>query len=288
MAPSPQRIPRFEAKRAFLRGLGVLLPSVLTLWILVAAYQFVDRNIAAPINGLARSALASASTMPGPLLGRFDPSPDEVDARLAEYAAAHRRLPERERLVAELRAAEVASWWSERWYTQLFGLVVALIGVYLVGRLVGGWLGRALLGWLERLLGGVPIVRAIYPSVKQIVGFFFADSAGGSSASMKFSRVVLVQYPREGIWSMGLLTGTAMRSIERESGESLTVFIPSSPTPFTGYTITVPRTAVHELPITIDEALKYLVSAGVVVPPREEGPPRDPLPPSRPREAVPA
>ena len=80
----------------------------------------------------------------------------------------------------------------------------------------------------------------------------------------------MVEYPRKGIWSIGLVTGSPMSSMEteitRQAGPSITVFIPSSPTPFTGYTITVPRDSVVELPITIDEALRFTISGGVLVP----------------------
>lgn len=268
------RSSRYEAKKAFLRGLGVLLPSILTLWILVAAYQFIDRNFAEPINGLARTALAWSSTVPGPLKGRFEPDPTEVLAIMGERSV-RSRPPNLAAVEADLRARAVAEWWNDHWWTQLFGIAVALGAVYTAGRLVGGWLGRRAFSLIEAALMRLPILKQVYPAVKQIVGFFFADSP---ERAMKFHQVVVVEYPRKGIWSIGLLTGCAMQSIEQRSGDSLTVFVPSSPTPFTGYTITVPRTEVHQLPISIDEALKYLVSGGVVVPPHQQGPPREPMP----------
>ncbi|MFO0829031.1 MAG: DUF502 domain-containing protein [Phycisphaerales bacterium] len=276
MADSPRR-PRFEIRRAFLRGLAVLLPSVLTLWLLVTAYDFVNRNIAEPINGLARSALAWSSTAPGPLNGRFEPTDAAIAAAVAEQSNSRRPLSG-DAIRAQLRANEVAAWWEQAWYLHLFGLIVALVVVYVAGRFVGGWLGRSMFAVAERLLLSLPIIKQIYPSIKQIVGFFLSD---GSSAerSIKFNRVVLVEYPRKGLWSVGLLTGNAMRSIEAQSGEAVTVFIPGTP-PFTGWTVTAPRDGIHELPITIDEALRFLVSGGVLVPPHQEGPSRDPLPQS--------
>lgn len=269
----------FGIRGAFLRGIAVLLPSVLTLWIFAAAFQFFDRNIAEPINGAARTALTWASTVPGPLHGRFEPSDEALAAALADRSAAGRRSLSDDAIRAELRGREVQAWWDARWYTHPFGFVVALVFVYAMGRLVGGWLGRRLFTLFERLLTATPLIRQIYPSVKQIVGFFFSDG-GGEQSRMKFSRVVIIEYPRPGVWSIGLLTGTAMKAIENESGEALTVFIPSSPTPFTGWTVTVRRSEVHELPISIDEALRYLVSGGVVVPPHQESPHREPLPPT--------
>ncbi|MBL9149681.1 MAG: DUF502 domain-containing protein [Phycisphaerae bacterium] len=279
----PNRRPRFEFRAAFLRGLAVLLPSLLTLWLLVAAYQFVARNVAEPINSVGRAALAWASSVAGPERGIFEPTPAAVDATMAAQADARSPLT-RSEVVDELRAREVRRWWDARWYPRFFGIIVALVGVYLAGRLVGGWLGRRLLRALEGVLGKVPLIRQIYPQIKQIVGFFLSDDASGPDGAdtqkMKFSRVVLVEFPRKGVWAVGLMTGSAMRAIENESGEALTVFIPSSPTPFTGWTVTVRRDEVHELPISIEEAIRYLVSGGVLVPPHQEGPPRDPLPPT--------
>jgi uncharacterized membrane protein len=281
--PEPYRRPRFEFRAAFLRGLAVLLPSLLTLWLLVAVYQFVARNVAEPINGIGRTALAWMSAVAGPERGMFEPTTEAVDAKVEEQRSSRSPLTRAE-VVSQLRTGEVQTWWDARWYPRFFGLIVALIGVYLAGRLVAGWLGRRLLRGVESVLGRVPLIRQIYPQIKQIVGFFFSDDAssgqGAENQKMKFSRVVLVQFPRKGVWAIGLMTGSAMRAIENESGEALTVFIPSSPTPFTGWTVTVRRDEVHELPITIDEAIRYLVSGGVLVPPHQEGPARDPLPPT--------
>lgn len=268
------RASRYGFKRAFLRGLGVLLPSVLTLWILVAAYQFVDRNIAEPINGLARAVLAWGSTVPGPLKGRFEPDATEVEALVLERSS-RTRVVNRAVVEAQLRSARVDEWWRERWWTSLFGILVALSAVYIAGRLVGGWLGRRAVAIMENALTRLPVLKQVYPAVKQIVGFFFADS---SERKLHFSRVVVVEYPRKGIWSIGLVTGASMRAVQAQSGDALTVFVPSSPTPFTGYTINVPRSELHELPISIDEALKFVVSGGVVVPPHQEAVPREPRP----------
>ena len=84
---------------------------------------------------------------------------------------------------------------------------------------------------------------------------------------MEFSRVVAVEYPRKGIWSLGLVTGPGMRTVhEQLGGDLLTVFIPSSPTPVTGYTITVRRNEVIDLPMSIDDAFRFTISGGVIMP----------------------
>jgi uncharacterized membrane protein len=101
----------------------------------------------------------------------------------------------------------------------------------------------------------------VYPYIKQLVDFLISDSD-----KPKFSRVVAVEYPRKGIWSVGFMTGDSLRTIEAKLPDSVTIFIPSSPTPFTGYTITVAKCDTIALPITVEEAIRFAVSGGVLVP----------------------
>jgi uncharacterized membrane protein len=156
----------------------------------------------------------------------------------------------------------VANWWSARWYLDLAGLVLAILAVYILGRLVGGYLGRRLLAAFESGLLTVPGIRQVYPALKQVVEFLF----GSEKKKLNFNRVVMIEYPRPGLWQMGLVTGDATPEIVAACGDAVTVFIPNSPAPFSGWTVTVPRADVREIPLTVDEALRYLVSAGVVVP----------------------
>ncbi|MHC4589787.1 MAG: DUF502 domain-containing protein [Planctomycetota bacterium] len=243
-----------DFKRFFLRGLVVLLPSVLTLWIVVKAYQFVDNAIAEPINGWVRVGLIQAATAWEPLREEFDPSETAIQAEARTREAAGVAPLSRARIRADLRAANIRQWWDNHWYLDLIGLVVAIIAVYVAGRLLGGFFGRHIYRRLENFFTALPVVKQVYPYVKQVVDFLFSDER-----AIKFNRVVVMEYPRKGIWSVGFLTGPTMRSIARESGDSVTVFIPSSPTPFTGYTITVPRSDV------VDQAFD---EAGGAAPPR--------------------
>jgi uncharacterized membrane protein len=102
----------------------------------------------------------------------------------------------------------------------------------------------------------------VYPALKQVVEFLF----GSENKKLNFNRVVMIEYPRPGLWQMGLVTGDATPEIVAACGDSVSVFVPNSPAPFSGWTVTVPRADVREIPISVDEALRYLVSAGVVVP----------------------
>jgi len=145
------------------------------------------------------------------------------------------------------------------------GFVLAFVVIYIFGRFVASLVGRSLLRVIERAFLRTPVVRGIYPSVKQVTDFLLSER------KMEVSRVVAVEYPRKGVWSMGLVTGPGMRTLQKANeGVYLTVFIPSSPTPVTGYTITVRRDEVIDLPVHIDDALRFTVSAGVLMPAAEQ------------------
>ena len=291
-----------DFKRFFLRGLVILLPSVLTLWIVVKAYQFVDTAIADPINRGVRVALNQAAPYWSPLGETFNPTEAQVNAAVAARAE-QRRLIDRERarrelrdqmrsqsddpnvsptdnelnaylaglaevsainvaaVRTELRQQEIDEWWNARWYMNFIGLAIAVVAVYVAGRVLGGFFGRQIYRKLEGVITTVPVFKQVYPYVKQIVDFLFSDDQ-----PIKFNRVVVVEYPRKGIWSIGFLTGSTLKAVAARAGDSLTVFVPSSPTPFTGYTISVPRDDVIEVPISVEEAIRFTVSGGVLIP----------------------
>jgi uncharacterized membrane protein len=265
MTDSSERTFRGDFKRFFLRGLVILLPSVLTLWIVVKAYQFVDNTIAEPINRGVRITLVHTAKVWEPLRDAFDPTADAIEARRTELAAAGESIPDDRIIRAQLRRENIRDWWSERWYMDLIGLLVAIIAVYIAGRTLGGFFGRTIYRKIEDLITSLPVFKQVYPYVKQIVDFLFSDEQ-----PLKFNRVVACEYPRKGVWSVGFLTSSSMRAIKEHSGDAVSVFIPSSPTPFTGYTITVRRDEVYELPITVEEAIRFAVSGGVLIPSHQE------------------
>lgn len=256
-----------DFRHFFVKGLIVLLPTVLTLWIVVQAYRFVDANIAQPINlGVQKAALVITPKVVSEkrLPSWFVVTADQIENRRKERRQASLPVMTEEELQGQIRAANFSQWWDTRWYTRFTGLVIAIVLIYLAGRMLGGFIGRHLYARLERLMARIPIFKQVYPHVKQIVDFLFGES------QMQFSKVVIVEYPRAGIWTVGLLTGDSLKDIQAQTGTDIvSVFIPSSPTPFTGYTITVPRDDAIELPITIEEALRFVVSGGVLVPERE-------------------
>ena len=268
MPKSEKRTFRSDFRRFFIKGLAVLLPTVLTLWILVKAYEFIDVTIAQPINGGIRFVIGQATPHIEMFQEAFEPTSAAVLKEQLRLDAEGKTSASELTVRRALRDNEILTWWQARWYMNFIGLVVAILAVYTAGRLLGGFLGRRIHGRLERLLTSIPLIKQIYPYVKQVVDFIISDDK-----PIRFNRVVMVEYPRKGIWSVGLVTGKPMRTVQKAisgtEGPGITVFIPSSPTPFTGYTITVARDSVIELPISIDEALRFTISGGVLVPSHE-------------------
>jgi uncharacterized membrane protein len=150
------------------------------------------------------------------------------------------------------------------WQVELLGVLLAIILVYIVGLFVGNFLGRSIWRILEVGLMRIPLIRAIYPAVKQVTDFVLAPR---KTSHLEGSHVVAVQPHSDGIWSIGLVTGPGIRALVDAVGtDMVTVFVPSSPTAFTGYVLVVPRDRVVELPLTVEEAMRLLVSGGVINP----------------------
>lgn len=142
------------------------------------------------------------------------------------------------------------------------GLVVTLVALLLTGifatNIVGQW-------WLRqgsKLLNRIPIVKSIYNSIKQVSDTLFSSSGNA------FREAVLVQYPREGAWTIAFVTGKpGGEAAHHLPGDYLSVYVPTTPNPTSGFFLMVPRRDVIELAMSVDEALKYVISMGVVAPP---------------------
>ncbi len=163
------------------------------------------------------------------------------------------------------------------------GLVVAFVGLTLIGMLTAGFAGRAIMRTGERILNQVPFVRSLYGAIKQIVETMLAQK------STAFREVVLIQYPRPEIWAIGFYTGESHQTIhDTAADEVINVFLPTTPNPTSGFLLFVPRTESRKLSMTVEEGLKMVVSGGIVTPPdrREEAPPEVPEAPAGERPAA--
>lgn len=141
------------------------------------------------------------------------------------------------------------------------GLVITVIIVWLTGLFAANLVGRKVVLFWEALLARIPLVRSIYSAVKQVAETLF------NTDGEAFRKVLLIEYPRKGIWTLAFQTGVASREIQEKSGQGMvTVFVPTTPNPTSGFIIMVPREDVVELSMTVEEALKMVVSIGVVGP----------------------
>lgn len=260
-----------DFKRFFGRGLGILLPSVLTLWILWQLLVFLNNNVGEPINRGVRIAVIESY----PRLIENDKLPAWFRVTDAEVAEARltNRFPRAGEMVAGtyvvpdhrlrdlLRREKFRAIWRQHWYLQATGLVLAIVIIYFAGRFLGGYLGRQVYERLEQLLARIPGFKQVYPHVKQVVQMVIGDRP------IAFNRVVLVEYPRKELWTIGLVTGPSLRQIAGEAGaDVVTVFIPTSPTPFTGFAINARASEVIDLPMTVEEAIRFFITGGVLVP----------------------
>ncbi|MCA9179528.1 MAG: DUF502 domain-containing protein [Planctomycetales bacterium] len=136
-----------------------------------------------------------------------------------------------------------------------------ILALYFLGKFMAAGVGRMVWSTLESIINQLPIVRNIYSSVKQVTDFVFSENEVG------FTRVVAVQYPRRGIWSLAFVTGESMLDVRSAANEPvLSLLIPTSPMPATGFTVTVLKSETLDLDITMDQAIQFIVSCGVVVP----------------------
>jgi len=142
------------------------------------------------------------------------------------------------------------------------GLVIALVGLTLLGFLTANLVGRTLVGWGENLLSRMPIVRPVYKTMKQVFEMLFSKS------SSSFRQVALVEFPAPGMWSLVLLSQTPSAGIADRlpKKEHVSAFLPCTPNPTTGFFFYVPRDALIDLDITVEAAMSLLISAGMVQP----------------------
>ena len=216
-------------KSYFFRGLAVLLPTIVTIWILAWGYTFIQENVGVYINrGLVRLTMLVKG------LDWHDESVREV--------------------------------WSDFWirgWGSVIGFLIALVCVCVLGALLASVVGRAVWRLIERFIMNTPLLKRVYPYVKQVTDFLLTQD----KQKKLFSRVVAVEYPRKGIWSIGFVTGSGLKKVvDNVEKEFLTILIPNSPAPVTGYVIMIPKEQTIALDMTVEEAFRFAISAGVITP----------------------
>jgi uncharacterized membrane protein len=144
------------------------------------------------------------------------------------------------------------------------GLVMLVVALTVIGFLTANFLGRSLLAIGERILGRMPFIRSVYSAIKQIFETVLQDK------STAFREVVLLEFPRTGAWTLGLVIGRTEGEIRDKLPEDLmTVYVPTAPNPTSGYVLFVPHADAIRLEMSVEDALKMIVSGGLVTPPRK-------------------
>ena len=143
------------------------------------------------------------------------------------------------------------------------GVIIFLLFTIVVGWLAKGLLGRSLIRIAENMVQNVPVVRSIYSGVKQIAETVFAQS------ERSFEKACLFEYPRKGIWAIGFISTTAKGEVAQRattSGDLISVFVPTTPNPTSGFLLFFPREDIIELDMSVEDAAKLVISAGLVYP----------------------
>ncbi len=204
-------------RRSVLTGILIILPTVVTLWLVFLILRPVNRFATPVVVRLIRAlGLGALLDIPG--------------------------------------AAVAAS---------LIGLILTVVVFYLVGLLGGNFIGRRLVKKMDDLALSIPLVKSVYGSARQLVETFY------SSADRTFESVVLLEYPRKGVYTVGLVTAPTVGELQScTPGETVNVFVPTTPNPTSGVLVLARRDELVFLSMNVEEALRFVVSGGIVSPPR--------------------
>ena len=203
----------FHLRSRTIRGLLLILPMLVTIWLLKILFNLVNLYI----TPLVMAAFRAAG------------SPD-IDR------------------------------WQARIGFPIIGLLLTVLAIYLCGLVAGNIVGRRLVLMVERLVLRIPIVRGIYGAARQLLdAFTFAEKE-------TFSKVVLVEYPRKGLWTIGFVTTDKQHRLVDDGSRAVPVFLPTTPNPTSGWLLFVPLEDLTVLDIPMEEAIKLVVSGGIVSP----------------------
>jgi uncharacterized membrane protein len=265
--------------RAVSHGLGVLLPPLLTIVIFLWMGSTIENYALEPVISLAerivRFAIADIrreEAIPPAERGKQNPVVDGIAYHrlengeyvpqavydLVKFHPGEEGIPR--------TASQVYRIYIRSAYLHPYAVIPAFVLIftlllYLLGKFMAAGIGRFFVSLIEGAIERVPVVRNVYSSVKQVSGFLLNERP------LQVSRVVAVEYPRKGIWQIGFVTGEGLGDIEAMVGEQcLSVLVCTSPMPMTGFTVIVRRSECLDLHMTLDQAIQFIVSCGVVIP----------------------
>jgi uncharacterized membrane protein len=267
-------------RRAVLRGLAILLPPLLTIVIFVWVWNTVADYLLDPMENRARTVLIEyvadirdAKNVPANQIVDKVATIDgkeywaTEDGRLIprsvyDYVDEHRGTAPMPSSARDIYTSYLNQTWLQRELVVPVFLCVFVLVLYLLGKFLAAGVGSFFWTQTERLITRLPLVRNVYSSVKQVTDFMFTDP------DIQYTRVVAIEYPRKGIWSLAFVMGEGMHDIQGTVDEPLiSVFVSTSPMPLTGFALTVKKSETIDMNISIDQAFQFIISCGVVVPP---------------------
>lgn len=272
-------------RSAVLRGLAVILPPLITVLVVIWVFQLVSIYIFEPMRATTREVIiwlikdirseediwAQGRQPPNPA-DRLNPIRDGVvyqrlpDGDYLPKSVYDRLLalgvPRKELVTAEaVYRIYVDRVYLQPWKTALTFTCLLLLVLYFLGKLMAAEVGRLVWTQFEGAMIRLPLIRTIYSAAKQVSDFLL------SRPRITASRVVAVEWPRKGSWALGFVTSEGMRDVQDAAGEPiLTVLVATSPMPMTGFTVQVRKSETIDLGISLEEAVQFILSCGVVVP----------------------
>jgi len=278
-------------RKAVIRGLAVVLPPLLTIVLFLWAWNTIDSYVLRPMEASARYFIAwgiadiRADADMKLLIESLKADSDryekvdglelyQADNNIVLVKVKKFWIPMEVYDAVELNPGRenpiTAAAYYDRYVQMRFlrreiiiplFLVAFVMLLYLSGKTLAVGFGKMFWNYAEAVVNRVPLIRNVYSSVKQVTDFAFTET------DIQCRRIVALEYPRKGIWSLGFVTGEGMLDIRAAANEPVvTVLVPTSPMPATSFTVTVPKSETIDLNITMDQAIQFCVSCGVVVP----------------------
>ncbi len=260
--PKPHR----PFRRAVLRGLAILMPPLLTVALFIWAWSVIETSVLRPVESLASEVISLYTRQVVDKLPAGATPITDAD-RVVGYEHGDRQYLKQAdgKWVGYFTDDYIREHHLQRRVVLPLFFSVFLLVSYLLGKFVAAGVGRMIVNWFEIVVQRLPLVSNVYSSVKQVTDFVLSER------EIEFNRVVAIEYPRKGIWSIGFVTGESMLDIRAAANEPvLSVLMPTSPMPVTGFTVTVLKSEAVDLNITIDQAIQFVVSCGVVVPKHQQ------------------
>jgi uncharacterized membrane protein len=274
---------RFRPLRsALIRGLGVLLPPLLTIVILVWIWQTVKSYVLQPVTAEVGDVITwSLKDVRNELP---DALPTEQEGVYVSHGVRYRQLENSQFVPQEVYTVAMrglgsaqpptTGWGVYRRYVETeylrpiivipVFLVVFVTLMYVLGSLVAAGIGQVLWGDLEDVITHVPMVRGVYGAAKQLTDYMLTEKP------LEFKRVVAFEHPARGMWQIGFVASEGFAEIRQLAGEPvLAVLVHVNPIPVSGYVRLVPKSQIMDLDMTVDQAIHYIVSFGVVLPPQQ-------------------